>query len=733
MEFWNVEQPTQTLTYTLTISAPVLPEDWLAPVEHSSSSSNNEPGEELGAIAVTIDKNGSQSPWNLLQNYTSTSETWSRRAHVRRARKNNSKAQAVGSVGSVVGNQALPTPSTLQENVSELYRVLQPNVDGLSSPQPTSGSTAQITSDTRLMDQVTTAGSTKSTPQVTNDTVPPPQVVVVGSNRSSWPAGSEPQTTSTGSNRSTTLQPYDCRLNGPISQVTTAGSDRTTPQVTSNGPNSSIPLIKSTESTPGVTTAGPNGLIAPQATTPGPNGLISPQATTPGPSGSVSQAVEAGCGESKSSPIYSSSTVPELHIVNEDVISATLLLVNADSALSDCASDEVEIIKVHNDLLSVAKEEDVVAMEESEAVEGAVISKEKSSGEEEIAVTREDSVSTLDTETMEKEERNATTEERAIQSAVVKEEEEQANNNDITKEDTPTVREDLTEEDTPTVREDLTKEDTPTVRDDVTKEDTPTVGNDAHVTKEDTPTVRDDITKEDIASFKDESDSKGKEVERTVIHTVSQMTTPTPTSPVPSSATPMPTSPKSTTTTVNSTAAGLLPMGETPPTSTPITMFQNNMTYVPFISNNHLYLYPVTADFLAGHTSPPQKSTHRPVVTTPTIPADKTQRIPQSQQQNQFPNPRAINRFKIPKRRRKPKSLPSQHPHPLVASPASPVSPSSQVRQGVSSEDAVAKSLCLHRQRAGLPVNPFTLTYTITSSSGHLWTTNNLEGERMQL
>ena len=54
MEFWNVDCPSKMLTYTLTISAPVLPEDWLVPFDHSSSTS--EPVEELGHVAMTVDK-----------------------------------------------------------------------------------------------------------------------------------------------------------------------------------------------------------------------------------------------------------------------------------------------------------------------------------------------------------------------------------------------------------------------------------------------------------------------------------------------------------------------------------------------------------------------------------------------------------------------------------------------------------------------------------------------------
>ena len=149
-----------------------------------------------------------------------------------------------------------------------------------------------------------------------------------------------------------------------------------------------------------------------------------------------------------------------------------------------------------------------------------------------------------------------------------------------------------------------------------------------------------------------------------------------------------------------------------------------------------LPLYPVSPHSFMDHTPSQPSPSHMQFMATP--PGLNMPQSPQ-QQQNEFPlNKKSLNKFKTPRRRRKqPKSLPTpQQPHPLVATPASqasqasPCSPASPVPHQRSSEDAMAKSLCLRRKGEGLPVNPFTLIYTVTSSAGHSWSTNSLKGER---
>jgi hypothetical protein len=219
--------------------------------------------------------------------------------------------------------------------------------------------------------------------------------------------------------------------------------------------------------------------------------------------------------------------------------------------------------------------------------------------------------------------------------------------------------------------------------------------------------------------------------------TTSSMATPTSISPMPTT----PTSTMSLTSTNSSVAAFPVHMPapeakspptsghKSPPTSPVIAVFQN-MTYVPYISNNHLYLYPVSPHSLVGHTPSQQGSSHMQFMTTP--PGLNAQQF--HQQELPLNNQKAGNKFKTPRRRRKRAKSPPipQQPHPSLSTPASQVSPPSlpsPVTHQRNSEDAVATSLCLRRKGEGLPVNPFTLTYTVTSSAGHSWSTNSLEGE----
>lgn len=80
-----------------------------------------------------------------------------------------------------------------------------------------------------------------------------------------------------------------------------------------------------------------------------------------------------------------------------------------------------------------------------------------------------------------------------------------------------------------------------------------------------------------------------------------------------------------------------------------------------------------------------------------------------------FPNAEAIRNFRIPKRR----PPPSPSSALLLSSPL----PSQD------SSDAVQQSCCMRRFHAGLPSNPHSLTFTLSTSQGEEWSSNNLEGQ----
>ncbi len=119
----------------------------------------------------------------------------------------------------------------------------------------------------------------------------------------------------------------------------------------------------------------------------------------------------------------------------------------------------------------------------------------------------------------------------------------------------------------------------------------------------------------------------------------------------------------------------------------------NGMTFVPVIRDSQLILYP--APYLNGLS--PNKEQHA----TPL-----------------YPNPRAIEDFKIPKR--KIDCLSSGN---LITS-----SEMSATSLQVSSEDVVSNSATLRRLKAGLQGNPLCLTFKVTSGDGRSWTNNKLEG-----
>ena len=397
--------------------------------------------------------------------------------------------------------------------------------------------------------------------------------------------------------------------------------------------------------------------------------------------------------------VFSRFISPQVHVVKGDAVSATLMFANDDSVIAGGgrASYEVDIVRVQNDKPTVvAKETNSMTKME---VEEAGNSEEKSTEGKALLERKENEISVNSMESMETE--------------TVNKGEGQMGGVNVGQE----------------------------IKEDVTNSSKESKG---------VNELENGDKRTDGESLSLNSTANGN----TPPTTGSSMTTPTSTSPKPTT----PTSMTSFVSTNSSIAAFPLtvpiPKGKSPPTSghrspptSPmITVFQN-MAYVPYISNNHLYLYPVSPHSLVGHapSSSQQTPAHMQFMTTP-----PGLNVSQSlcQQQELLPhNQKSANKSKTPRRRRKqqPKSssTPQQQSHPLVATPASQASPGSPLRSSVkgqrspspvkgqkNSEDAVAKSLCLQRKGEGLPMNPFTLTYTVTSSAGHSWSTNSLEGEQ---
>ena len=846
MEFWSIKRPTETLTYTLTISAPVLPEEWLVPLEHYplSPKDDKEQIENLGQIITTVDKEATKSPWDVILTYTAPKltsasfETWSKRAQVRRARKSNGKAESgVGGVG-VVGTKAGGGGEVavvgggsgsmqMEGGVSELYRILQPKANGLTSTKPLNQAIASSSSTvtSRLSSQTVTLRSAESTitvqqkfadsaipgksahsalqtPATTKTTestnpiitaVSQTPFLITGSSTSAtttctWngsisPSGTEITSTTTAESNRSTPQAVSGSLNGPVqgSQVfSTTQSHQpvlSTPQVIAsivrmgsmrqtlmNGPTGmpltttsalssrpipSVPCINNpgalhsensvsdsgmsiltTRPSESISTAPHTTTTATQANTglnqisqascntsssqaiPGaplistitgssvsPTGgnLSSSQASTPEkipkvshiiptaePNGALSQSLVE---EMITPAIFRSFIAPQVHTVKGDAVTATLMFANDDSALPNSNSYEVDIVRVQNDPLSVTKETKGVAMETNLDNEEAITSskQEEKSSAEDLTLTKKGSEISVG----EKESDSA--------------------------EEARTVNEGEGQVGGVNVAQVIEK----------------VVANISNFSKQLKGEALSRDRKEDDTN-RTQSDSTGSTEGKKTTPTSSK-TTPTPTSP-------KPTTPTSTMSFANTNSiASFLPSNkakspptsaQSPPTSPAIAVFQN-MTYVPYISNNHLYLYPVSPNSLMGHTPSQQSPSHLQLLTTP-----PGVNLPQSpQQRNEFPGQKAANRVKVPRRRRKPPKSPPTRPHPLVAAPASqastasPASPASPITRHESSEDAVAKSLCLRRKGEGLPVDPFTLTYTVTSSAGHSWTTNSLEGE----
>lgn len=83
-----------------------------------------------------------------------------------------------------------------------------------------------------------------------------------------------------------------------------------------------------------------------------------------------------------------------------------------------------------------------------------------------------------------------------------------------------------------------------------------------------------------------------------------------------------------------------------------------------------------------------------------------------------FPNAEAIRNFRIPKRR----------PLPPSATPVFSLLPRTQ-----DSTDAVQSSCCVKRFCAGLSSNPYSLTFTVSTSQGQQWSNSSLEGKCVAL
>ena len=800
-----MEQPTRTLTYTLTISAPVLPEDWLAPLEQSPSS-NDEPLEELGHVAVTVDKDTSrQSPWDTILRY---SVTWSRRAQVRRRKSNVSSGKGRVGEGNSSGQRStmLDSSSTQGENssISGLYQILQLKANGIraSSNQTLPLSTACSTPN-RLVTQPQIAESAlqqvalhpvseiesaesaiHQVSAVKHADSALCQVPTVKSAESALChspaikfATSTHQSvvvTNSSSSQCSYLQSLSTQLNGPASlALSPSKSDQShslsscIEPVVANGP-----LPSSGISSPSQTVAnlGPNThrQISPVSLS-GSHGAL-PQ--SPSDSGEVVKMCPVGGVASNA--------------IAEDAVTATLLFANADSALFNSDPYEYEIVKVSNDrVIGSGKEVGVVPMEtdtshkesgkEVNTVPMETDTTHKGSGKEvntvpmEIGVAHKESGKEVDAVPMETDKTKlAASEETTTSRELSIEKEGGASFKEIATEHkkSKSVDSSSVDEERDTFREgEAEKEvamkiescESVCVTFDVVEKENENTDAAARLeganNSERGKESGEELTRES-AKVENEERTQNRSVENESSKlTMPEMTTPTSTTIerlpmlasttttcmniVNSSTTELPALTVSPPTTAQSlptiahtspitaqsppTIAQTSPI-QSPPLSPSLAVYQN-MTYVPCISNNYLYLYPVATSSLVDHTPLAQNPTHLQVLATP--PGNMMQPLQSSrssQKKNKFPNKKGVNRFKIPKCRRTPKSHGSTppKPRPLAAS---------RVTHGVSSEEAVAKSLCLRRKEAGLPTNPFCLTYTVTSSAGHSWAANSLEGK----
>ena len=725
MEFWSVEKPTETLTYTLTISAPLLPEEWLAPLEHSPSN-NDEPLGELGPVAVLTVGGGRApcSPWDTLLHYTASkaADTWSRRAQVRRARKNlTGKTATVASKST--GLRTLTNGSSVKQEssstASELYRVVQPMADGqvtsapppLPLPPPPKAASAPPPLTLPPLPKAASAPPPLPLPPPPKAASAPPPLPLPPPHESMAGLTTDSLTVQ---NESLVKHAESARLQSPVATVTAESASQVS-TINHNGPTSTASMPRpSNMTTPtctsaeGVTQTTVNGHLAKLVSSPSSldpstseavEGCITAQGSRDG--GSIPSATHIStAGSNGSLTVTPSSTFDDgapptvCRIVNESAVTATLLFANADTALFSSSQYEADICRVQNEPVSDGRKESLAGGggEEGggERQDDKIVSAAREGGgrEGELEDKAEDS-SSVETKGVKESEKETSEGERERSHGVLVE----------------------------------MKGDPQRLTAMATVEDGCSNDRGEGIAPEGSHLVQGEDRSQVSPAVTTHTANKAD-------HVTSATHTPSSTSPSHVTVSnPMPTTPTSTTKTDNSSMSVVQspPTTQSPPTSPFIAVYQN-MTYVPYISNNHLYLYPVSPDVLGDHTPSP---THSPNKTTPT---STTKTKPQQhncllpRQLNEYPNQKAINKFKIPKRRRKLNSPPtSQQPRPLAPPPQA--SPPSQVTCITGSEDVVVRSQCLRRWEAGLPTNPFSLTYTVTTSAGHSWTTDKLEGK----
>ena len=212
---------------------------------------------------------------------------------------------------------------------------------------------------------------------------------------------------------------------------------------------------------------------------------------------------------------------------------------------------------------------------------------------------------------------------------------------------------------------------------------------------------------------------------------------------------------------LNSSVANGLGRTDTPNThvvkTTPlpaVTIPVMGTTFLPILADQQLLLCPVSSSHEAHQMNLPL------VVQAAETLHDK-----------QFPNSSAIKTFKIPKRRLQNSTLSSSPPHTspphtspphtspphisavcMLKSPPSPrhsftqsssishtvspihdhihtLSPTSPPHTLTPSDEAVSQSVCLKRVQMGVSSNPHSLSFSLTTSDGQSWTSNNLEGK----
>ena len=725
-------------------------------------------------------------------------ETWSRRAKVRRARKSNIPAGAdEKSTGGQPPQLTDPLTRGGSSDLLELCRILQPNANGLTPTpvaknQPPPQPTAPLTNDGLAHAQTTVdrlaesalrwpaggksaesahhmhvAAMVNSAAQVAADK---PAESVHLHTAAGKPAESTHLQSSTVDSSKAKLHLLSASVRGHAKSATTGHRN----EPTSSGHIS--PSQADHPSSPVATTAHssvtqaimndhnystPNSgsvstLLEANVTPNSPSsqtahnsrGSNGPLPADPGLPTSQSNRLTGQSSEMEVGASESNSYLSKVATAG-DAVSATLLFANADSSLFNSNPYEVDIVKIHNNQLPVAKKPGTVTKEtDATAMETGVTTMETSVTAMETDVTVVETGALKEgaggdgQNSTESETRKCSADDAASKEAIEEREKESS-----FRREEEGVKCEL-EKEASTGKESKSR-DNEEIKEVEVKEEGENLS--GHTAQEEGTAgscdTKEEGTKPSVGEVAGNSEVIGSSSETVQIKESQHLATPSPTTPGDVTTSPLPTTPISTMNIVNSAFTQSLPAiaqsppilvspptgAHSPPTSPLITVFQN-MTYVPYISNNHLYLYPVATDSLPDHTHSHthQSHSHLPVVAMPINTPTSQHRSPW--QQNEFPNSKIINRCKVPKRRRRKPKSPSgpasqqNKSRPLVTSPPSKAS---RVSWDPSSEDAMEQSLCLRRKEAGLPTNPFSLTYTVTSTSGRSWTTNSLEGEEL--